>query len=287
MQSKIRLHHFKPNKIPHDSTIAVISKRRTGKSTLIRSLICETKPTRIMAFIGSASATTFYNDFIPELFIYEEWDEEVIMRVIAYQEKHYDGTRKMALTIVIDDFGFDKKVMQSSVLRRLFQNGRHLGIQVIISLQFLRSMPLVNRGNFDIICVLRENNYNNKRMLYEECFAGFEKFAIFKRVLDQATVDYGVLVQDNTKPGTGPSDTVSFYKASPDTESFNAGHLKGLYLSHKYIQGKDVQEENTRSDTTRTLRNQKRPCRRKEPSPSRKKMKRTTQSDPPVFEVQF
>ena len=232
---KLDLKYFRPDKIPRDSTIAIVSKRRTGKSTLIRNLVFDIKPSKVVAFIGSEAASTFYSKFIPDLFIYQHWDPEALQRIFAYQRAHFTGDDNDIITVIIDDFGFDTNVMKSRELRELFQNGRHLGIQVILALQFLRSVPLVNRGNFDIICVLKENNKNNQRILHEECFSVFETLADFRRVLTQTTADYGVLVQDNTSRGTTIEESVMYYRAKLDLPKFIACHQKGQKVAKRNI----------------------------------------------------
>lgn len=230
---KVDLKYFRPDKIPRDSTIAIVAKRRSGKTTLIRNFVLDIRPQRVIAFVGSEEANKTYAEFIPPLYIYTHWDPEGLQRIFKYQRDNFDGDEKNIITVIVDDFGFDTDVMKSREMKELFQNGRHLGIQVILAVQFLRSVPLVNRGNFDIICVLRENNKNNQRILHEECFSVFNRLSEFRRVLMQATADYGVLVQDNTVTGTSIEDCVMYYKAKTDLPDFMSTHLKGQLVSRQ------------------------------------------------------
>ena len=235
MNRKIELKYLRLCKIPLDSTIVIVAKRRSGKSTLIRNFLHDLNPPRVVAFIGSESATAYYSTFISPLYIHTSWDPQVLQAIIEHQRRYYDGNPKKILTMVVDDWGFDKNVMKSKELRELMQNGRHIGIQIMIAVQFLRSIPLENRGNFDIICVLRENNRNNQKILHEECFSVFDTLADFRRVLQSATNNYGVLIQDNTSKETGVEHCVRYYQASDELSPFVVGHSKALEVSRHYL----------------------------------------------------
>lgn len=226
---------FNPTNCPIDSTIGIVAKRRSGKSVFIRNLLFDLNPARVVAFIGSKAANTFYYHFIPPLYIYQKWDEAHIEKILAHQELYYDGTPEKAITFVIDDFGCDKDVMKSKVMKSLFQNGRHLGIRVIIAFQYLKDVAAANRGNFDVMCVLKEVNRNNQRALFDEFFSTFENFPTFSTILKKATADFGVLIQDNTADGSKVTDSVSLYRAKMDLPDFVVCGEKEKEVNRRYL----------------------------------------------------
>lgn len=279
MNRKIELKYLRLDRIPRDSTIAIVAKRRSGKSTLIRNILYEMNPNRVVAFIGSESGTAYYSQFISPLYIHTTWDPQIIQAIIDHQRTYFDGDPRKILAIVIDDWGFDKVVMKSKELRELMQNGRHIGVQVIIAVQFLRSIPFENRGNFDIICVLRENNKNNQKILHEECFSVFDTLADFRRVLQQTTDNFGVLVQDNTSRQTGIEHCVRYYKANENLAPFTVGDPKGKEVNDNFLKNEfkqhspDIEEkQNNRSSNSPISRSSN----MKEYDPKRRYQKHST-----------
>lgn len=235
---RFKLKTFDTSSVKDDASIGIVAKRRSGKSTLIKDLVFKLKPSRIIAFIGSEAADTYYAMFIPPTYIYKIWDVEKLRAIINYQRENYDGSEAKSLTIVIDDFGFDKSVMKSKILRELFMNGRHLGIRIIIAFQYLKDLPRENRGNIDIMFVMKELNRDNQRSLFDEFFNQFPDFKTFRTVLQQATNNYGILVQDQTNSDTSLANSVFTYKADPHINIFTAGAKKTIRVAKRLVSNK-------------------------------------------------
>jgi len=232
---KYSLKYFDVKDVPADVTIGICAKRRGGKSTLIKQLIHDLNPRRIVALIGSEAANTFYNEFIPELFIHTTWDTPFLKRLLAYQRKNYNGDPNKIITLVIDDWTFDKAVMKSAIMIELMKNGRHLGFKIIIAFQYLKDLTRECRSQLDLLFVLRENNRPNQKNLYEEFFSVFPNFGTFTTVMNKATADYGVLVANNTATGTTIQETISYYKADLNLSDFYAGHNKSIEVAKKRL----------------------------------------------------
>jgi hypothetical protein len=60
--------------------------------------------------------------------------------------------------LIIDDVVADVNFHQSPSLKKLFVRGRHIGISVIITAQYLNSIPPIARTNSDFILVGQLNN---------------------------------------------------------------------------------------------------------------------------------
>ena len=84
----LQLKKFKPETMSDDRVCVFIGKRNTGKSTLVKDIMFHKKhiPAGIV-LSGTEEGNHFYGEFIPDLFVYGEYDREAIERVISRQRK--------------------------------------------------------------------------------------------------------------------------------------------------------------------------------------------------------
>jgi hypothetical protein len=137
-------------------------------------------------------------------------------KVFARQKellKRDDVADKRAF-VIMDDMQSDSKVWaRDTEIKRIFMNGRHYNITYILTMQYPIGIGPELRGNADYIFILRENNHQNRRRLYESYAGIFPKFNVFCQVLDTLTDNYGSMVIDNTRSSTSLTDCVFWYKA--------------------------------------------------------------------------
>ena len=84
----LQLRKFKPETITDDRVCVFIGKRNTGKSTLVKDIMYHKKhlPAGIV-LSGTEEGNHFYSEFIPDLFIYGDYDRDAIERGYGQTEK--------------------------------------------------------------------------------------------------------------------------------------------------------------------------------------------------------
>lgn len=227
---KIKINRFNPQILEtrrlHGSppTIVVIGKRATGKSTLIKALM------KVMGEIpmfiimsGTEEGNGYYKEFVHPLCVHGDYKPEVVSSIINQQKTKLKKCIKaninpnerpdLGVGLLLDDFGYDKKIMNQKDIRLLFMNGRHWKICFIVSLQYMMGLPPDLRTNIDFVFCLRENISANQKKLYDNFFGCFKKFSHFQETFNACTNNYECLVLDNTSKSTKIEDCVFYYKA--------------------------------------------------------------------------
>ena len=124
----LQLKKFDPRKMADDKICVFIGKRNTGKSYLIRDVMYHKRhiPTGVVQS-GTEEGNGFYGQFIPDLFIYGEYDREAIDRVMARQKKliRENKKRNIGTFLLLDDCMYDNKFLKDTCMRQIFMNGRH------------------------------------------------------------------------------------------------------------------------------------------------------------------
>lgn len=228
---KLQLRKFDMASISDDKVVVMIGKRDTGKSFLCRDLLYYHQDIPVGTVISATEiANCFYGKMVPPLFIHNEYNEEVIKKVLIRQTRcmeqvkkeknsfNFNGQSKKTdprTFVILDDCLYDNSWTKSKFVRSLFMNGRHWKVFFIITMQYALGIPPNLRTNIDYVFILRENIVQNRKRLYE-CYAGmFPTFEVFCEVMDQTTENYECLVINNNSKSNNLEDQVFWYKAEP------------------------------------------------------------------------
>jgi hypothetical protein len=249
----LRLTKFDMSRIRDDSVVVFIGKRNTGKSFLIKDLLWHKRGIPIGTVIsGTESANSFYSQIVPSILIHEEFNPGIIANVLKRQEmltkqinkaKQAGGSSAIdrRTFIIMDDCMFDNKWVSDKYIRSLFMNGRHYGLLYILALQYVMGIPPVLRGNVDYVFILRENQIENRRRIFQQ-FAGiFPTFEMFCQIMDQCTENYECLVIHNGSHSNKLEDCVFWYKAEPRPD-FKIGPRELWIKSAEYDRQKELAE---------------------------------------------
>jgi len=224
MYMKLQLKKFDMSSIAPDKVVVMIGKRNTGKSFLVKDLLWYHRQIPVGTVISATeSANCFYGNMVPPIFIHNEYNEEIIQRVLTRQErlihKKRRGGHNAALInpsayLILDDCLYDNSWTRSKHIRSLFMNGRHFKMFFIITMQYALGIPPNLRTNIDYVFILRENIVQNRKRLYE-CYAGmFPNFEVFCQIMDQCTENYECLVINNNAQSNRIDEQVFWYKAT-------------------------------------------------------------------------
>ena len=209
---------FDLQKLPSCPVIVLIGRRRSGKSVNCMSILKYLGPKCKwgLAFVGSNASINDYATCMPSSFIYHELDLDLIQRVIDRQNEQSQGNRKPdKIFIIIDDLAYNSALFATKQIKQLFLNGRHLGITLIITLQYCLLLPPSARGNTDVVFCSQEKSVAYRRKLYENFSIVFRSFYEFDRTYRECTKDFETFVMLNCSGNSSDaiSDNVFFYKS--------------------------------------------------------------------------
>ncbi len=219
----IQLRKFDPTKIADDKVCVVIGKRGTGKSTLVTDLLYHKKdiPAGIV-MSATEEGNHYYKQFIPDLFIYGDYNREAIEKVIDRQKRLVSQNKNTPVFILLDDCMYNKAFMKDNCIRQCFMNGRHWKIFFMLTMQYCMDLSPDLRANVDYVFILRENVIQNRERLWKAFFGIFPSFEMFNQVMNACTENYECLVLDNTSKSNRLEDCVFYYKA-PIRKNFRVG----------------------------------------------------------------
>jgi len=235
--SHLAIKRFEIKDMCEHATIAMIAKRASGKSYLTREIMYHKKsiPAAI-AISRTEKLNKFYSDFIPDSYIYSEYDSDVLSKVYERQSimNEENKTRKDnnklekddRIMIIMDDCMSSKGTwLKDPNILELFFNGRHHHLSFILTMQFSLGIPPELRSNFDYIFLLAEDITSNRKRLYDHYAGMFPTFDIFQQVFSEITADYGCMVINNRVHSTNITDKVFWYKAKT-VPNFSIGSTK-------------------------------------------------------------
>ena len=155
-----------------------------------------------------------YQQFVPDLFIYSDYDKDAIERVLERQRQILLRNKPITPAfILLDDCMYDKKFMKDTCIRKCFMNGRHWKIFFMLTMQYCMDLTPDLRANVDYVFILRENIIQNREKLYKAFFGIFPTFDMFNQIMNACTENYECLVLDNTSKSNKIEDCVFWYKA--------------------------------------------------------------------------
>jgi hypothetical protein len=259
--ANLNLKKFDMSKIGKGSIIAMIGKRNTGKSFLVKDLLYYKRDIPIGTVISaSESSNRFYGDMMPSIFIHDEYSPEIISNVVKRQKL---VTKKMKQQIamygksnidpyaflIMDDMMYDaQRWLKDPNIRDIFMNGRHFNLMFLITMQYSLGIVPAMRTQIDYCFILRETNISNRKRLYEHYAGMFPSFEIFCQVLNQCTENFECLVIDNTSKSNSITDQCFWYKAD-NHPPFKLGAPE-FWQYHSQNYGENDEEEDEQLDIT-------------------------------------
>ena len=236
----IQLKKFKPENMADDKVCVFIGKRGTGKSTLVTDILYHKKhiPAGIV-MSATEEGNHHYKTYVPDLFIYGDYDKDAIERVLDRQKNILIHNKPLSPAfLLLDDCMYDRKFMKDVCIRQCFMNGRHWKIFFMLTMQYCMDLTPDLRANVDYVFILRENVIQNREKLYKAFFGIFPTFDMFNQVMTACTENYECLVLDNTSKSNKVEDCVFWYKAgmrknfrigAPEIWNFHKKHYNPKY----------------------------------------------------------
>lgn len=217
MKNNYNIKKFDIKQIPNDSTMVFIGKRRTGKSFLMKDILYHKRNIPAGIVIShTETLSPFFQNFIPKMFIHNEYDPKILSDIFTRQKKAKDENwANPECFLVMDDCLSDSKNWsRDKFLKEVFYNGRHYKILYLLAMQEPMGIPPGLRGNIDYVFILKNNNPAQREKIYKQYAGVFPNFKTFNKILDICTKNHNVMVIDNVNTDSNNlEDLVFFYKA--------------------------------------------------------------------------
>ena len=184
-----------------NKTIALIGKRHSGKSRLLRYLVLMNKHhfSKIFIICPTEPLNSFYEGVVPPENIFEtykeEWVEKLIKRMTQENSNKKDEDKKHVL-LILDDCASDISFHQSKAIKKLFTRGRHIKISIILTAQYIYSISPTQRNNCDFLLV-GQMNRQGLEILSAEFLMGNITKQEFLQLYYDSTNDYKFLLINN------------------------------------------------------------------------------------------
>ena len=184
-----------------NKTVAFVAKRNSGKSVLLKQLVEHEKHLfdKIFVICPTESINRFYKDIVDEKSIFdsysETWTEKLIESLTKINADTPEKDRKKVL-LIYDDILSDIDFHQSPAIKKIFTRGRHVGLSIICTCQYLYMLSPVMRVNLDYVLIGQTNN-QSKNLLCDEFLAGSFDRKQFLDLYNNTTKDYNFLVINN------------------------------------------------------------------------------------------
>ena len=218
----IQIKKFDPTSIDPCRICVFIGRRGTGKSQLVTDILYHQRKIPMgVVMSGTEESNEHYKEFVPDSFIYGQYEPPVIEKIITHQQSVIKKCKTVeekenvnnSVFMLLDDCMFDNKWTRDKNMRCIFMNGRHYRIFFMLTLQYCMDLPPSLRGQIDYVFILRENIIQNREKLYKHFFGIFPTFDAFNEVLTQCTENYECLVLNNRSTSNKIEDVVFWYKA--------------------------------------------------------------------------
>lgn len=231
---------FDPTSMAANSTVLMVGKRGTGKTTLINDIMYHNRHKFKMGVAMSPTddTTNALGAFVPPACIFDDFNETVIKNILEHQKWAGRGPLEKFhyMYMLLDDCAYDKKSFTNKTVREVYMNGRHRRVFYLNSVQYMMDMPCQLRGQVDYVFATRDGNISQREKLWRNFFGVFPDYKSFSKVFDECTNDYSVLVYDASVQSTKIDDCVFWYTASTDLPDFRLGDDTAWELSDYYFQ---------------------------------------------------
>ena len=203
------------DKIKPPFSMAIASKRNTGKTMLVSVLIHELVLAKKVDLVLVMSQTAHVNDdywFIsPKL--RQPFSERLIEKLMEKQALQKKGSRDQVL-LILDDVLSTKEAENSRFIKKLYTLGRHYDISIVLISQTSNvALTPAIKQNSDFLGYSRLNKYQLLSLYESITNMGRKEFVEFS---EQNNKNYVFIFVDNTTQSNNPEDFLLKVKVSEE-----------------------------------------------------------------------
>ena len=221
MTSSVTIREYDWSMLPNNGFVIVTGRRGTGKSSITKEILYQKRKAFKWGMImtGTAASAEDYAKYIPDSFIHEGYNEELVKNLVLRQEHdHKLHGRAENVFLILEDVMWEKtNIWKSQYMRRLAMNGRWDNIFVLITMQYPMDFGPELRNQVDVVFSCIEKIPQNRERIFKcfnPCFRTFEEF---DHIMGECTTNHEVMVlQVGGTTSQHISDSVFFTKAKLD-----------------------------------------------------------------------
>ena len=221
---------FDPTSMKTDGALLILGKRRTGKSHLLRDLLCHYGSRFSTAIVLTGTKFNgYWQEIVPEEYIYEGFDEGALTKAMAAQkqvvqecresnrEMHEKRECECNMIVILDDVASEDHLQRSLILGKLYTAGRHFYITPVLLTQYAYACSPAIRSNVDYAFIMHQTQRRSKEAIADEWLSQVKRVEA-GGIMSKHTPGYQVLVIDNSKATDELSEVLSTYTAMDEQE---------------------------------------------------------------------
>ncbi len=216
------IYKFNLDNIQKGGVIIVNGRTNSGKSTLIKEILYHLRYRydRFVVMSGSRDTSEELGRHVPPVFVFDGFDANKLDQIYKRQEHDIAIGNPKSLLMIFDDLMYARSTMlKSETFRKIFMNGRHAKILLILAMQDCKQLPPEFRTQTSLVFVCNEKNPDRRKRIYDAFNPIFKTFYEFDEIMKECTKNYEVMVLDNFQTKSDSvSDNVFWYKAKPNRD---------------------------------------------------------------------
>jgi len=239
------LEKFQPHReIVPKKVYAFFGSRGSGKTRVMEDVGYFLRHLgEVVVFSATEDGNQTWSSHVPSTFIHKGFDGDALKKIMARQrqriEEYNQDPKNIPyphLLIIFEDMmAENKSFVRNPDVRWIFLNGRHIGITMMLTVQYLMDLERGLRDNIDFVFCMKIHSRGNAERIWDQ-WAGMvcPDLAKFKDIITKTTENYGCLVircgANALNGGTKLSDTLSWYR-SVQRGNYHIGS-KGIWAFH-------------------------------------------------------
>ena len=212
--NKCYFKQFEINNMVNNPAIAIIGKRESGKSWIVRNIVYnmyqKDNSEEFVVISPTDKMNCFYGKFIDK--VYYSYNSNIIEYVLAMQTDRMSRGIIKNVTVVLDDcLSLKGSWMRDIAIQEMLYNGKHYHITYILTMQFPLGITPELRSNFDYVILLNDGYISNLKRMYDHYAGMFPTFSSFKQTFSQLTSDYNAMTICNRGARSSLFDKISYF----------------------------------------------------------------------------
>jgi hypothetical protein len=190
-----------------------------------------------LVFSGSEDTSGQWKKIFPDSFVYNKLKLDKLRDFLERQKLARKHLTNPWSVLLLDDCGYDAKLLKNELFKEIFQNGRHYKMWFILALQYPTDIQPSLRACIDYVFIFKNNNHNERKKIYDNYASIIPSFSLFCAIMDEITNDYTALVINNLSTSNDLQDCIYWFKAPPFPPDFKFGSMD--FWNHHYVRYND------------------------------------------------
>jgi energy-coupling factor transporter ATP-binding protein EcfA2 len=260
---------FPVQNVRENRIFLLLGPRGSGKTTLMKTMLwhLRNRVEFVVAWFGTQDTVAEFRGILPDCLMYcgiSSFNADMLNSIIQLQEtwnrlsqfsEDKSKYKIKSILLMMDDLMSDPAWMKTEAIVNCHTNGRHLGLTLLNTAQYMMTLPALLRSQIDYVMVFYSSSPAWITRLYDQFFGGWFERTKFKAIYKKLTEERRVMVLDNTSKATLVTDVVFIFSADPKVEQFTVGSDKMWLLSYMFTKRESArQAENEEAE--RRLKNQ-------------------------------